>query len=128
MLHDETCVLDGAHFFVKANIEVPLRDADGKFVYTVWVSLAEVNFRRAVARWSDPLRTEESPYFGWIATRLPAYPDTLKVKAMVHTQAVGERPLAELEPTDHPLAVEQREGITMERVCRLAEMFLHAGA
>ncbi len=78
-------------------------------------------------RRSDPRRTEEPPYFGWIATSLSGYPDTLKFKAMVRTREVGERPLIELEPTEHPLAVEQREGITMERVQRLAEALLHAG-
>jgi hypothetical protein len=31
----------------------------------------------------------------------------------------------ELEPTDHPLAVEQREGITIQRVREFAELLLH---
>lgn len=30
-------------------------------------------------------------------------------------------PYIELEPTEHPLAMEQREGITMERVKQIAE-------
>jgi len=30
-----------------------------------------------------------------------------------------------LEPTDHPLAVEQRHGITMARVQEITEMILH---
>ena len=33
----------------------------------------------------------------------------------------------ELEPTDHPLAVEQREGITMERVKHIAHFVLGHG-
>ncbi len=44
---------------------------------------------------------------------------------MVQTQPVGMRPLVELETTDHPLAIEQREGITMDRVLELAERILH---
>ena len=40
---------------------------------------------------------------------------------MVHLRADGIRPYIELEPTDHPLAVEFREGITMERVQEIAE-------
>jgi hypothetical protein len=40
----------------------------------------------------------------------------LSLKTMVHTQPVGVRPSIELEPTDHPLAIEQREGITVARV------------
>ena len=33
--------------------------------------------------------------------------------------------MIELEPTDHPLAVEQREGITLARVIEFAERVLH---
>jgi hypothetical protein len=38
---------------------------------------------------------------------------------------LGIVPYIELEPTDHPLALEQREGITMERVKELAMLYLH---
>src|SRR5579862_5479566 len=38
---------------------------------------------------------------------------------------VGRRPRIELEPTDHPLAVEQRNGITWERVQQIAGLVLH---
>ena len=64
--------------------------------------------------------------FGWLSTHLPVYePSTVNLKTLVHTQPVGERPLLELEPTDHPLAVEQREGIDLARVQELAERLLH---
>jgi len=33
-------------------------------------------------------------------------------------------PLIELEPTDDPLAVEQRQGITIERAVQIAEFLL----
>jgi hypothetical protein len=44
---------------------------------------------------------------------------------MVHTQPIGSRPLIELEPTDHPLAIEQRQGITLARVQEIAGLLLH---
>jgi len=34
-------------------------------------------------------------------------------------QAARQRPFIELEPTDHPLAVEQRSGITFDRLLEL---------
>ncbi|SFF35346.1 hypothetical protein SAMN05421541_109131 [Actinoplanes philippinensis] len=40
---------------------------------------------------------------------------------------MGRRPLIELEPSDHPLAVEQRTGITLDRVRQIAETLLHPG-
>jgi len=46
--------------------------------------------------------------------------------SLVHTHPVGVRPEIELEPTEHPLAVEQREGITWERVDEIAAIMLHS--
>jgi hypothetical protein len=40
-------------------------------------------------------------------------------------QPVGLRPHVELEPTEHPLAVEHREGISIGRVQEFAERILH---
>ncbi len=62
-------------------------------------------------------------------TEIPVYPtQTLNLKTEVHTDHVGIRPHIVLEPTDHPLAVEQRVGITVARVRRIAEMVRHPGA
>jgi hypothetical protein len=91
------------------------------------VSLSRDSFTRALSLWTTPGREREQPYFGWMSTELPLYqPSTLSLKTRVHTQAVGQRPLIELEPTDHPLAVEQRTGITLARVQEIAETLLHA--
>ncbi|MFD9615564.1 DUF2199 domain-containing protein [Streptomyces sp. NPDC059083] len=49
----------------------------------------------------------------------------MNLKTKLHTQPIGDRPLVELEPTDHPLAVEQRTGITSARVQWIAEQILH---
>ena len=44
------------------------------------------------------------------------YPKTANLKTMVHWRDGGVRPFFELERPDHPLAVEQRTGITLDRV------------
>jgi len=49
----------------------------------------------------------------------------LQLRVRVYTQAVGTRPLIELEPTGRPLAVEQRTGIRLARVQEIAETLLH---
>lgn len=41
---------------------------------------------------------------------------TENLKTRVHLRDNGVRPYIELEPTNHPLAVEQRPGIAVERV------------
>ena len=38
---------------------------------------------------------------------------------MVHLRDDFQRPLVELEPTEHPLAVEQRDGMSVERAAEI---------
>nr|MDT0656399.1 DUF2199 domain-containing protein [Micromonospora sp. DSM 115978] len=126
VLEDETCIILAEHYFVRARLVIPVLDADEDFEWGVWVSLSGDNFRRALELWTTPGREQEPAYFGWLSTQLPAYPtETLNLKAEVHTDQVGTRPHVILEPTDHPLAVEQRTGITVERVRAIAELVLH---
>jgi hypothetical protein len=126
LLSSDQCVVRAEHYFVKGLIEIPVIGSDEVFSWGVWVSLSRDNFSRAADLWDTPGRESEKPYFGWLTTDLPLYsPTTLNLKAYVHTRPVGERPYVELEPTDHPLAVEQRTGITLDRVREIASAVLH---
>ncbi len=127
-LSDDLCVIDEEFFFIRARLLIPVHGGPHDFEWGVWVSLSEQNFRHAIERWNEPGREREAPSFGWLSTELPLYPSTLNLKSLVHTQPVGERPLVELEATDHPLAVEQREWITLQRVQDIAEQLLHSPA
>ena len=124
-LSSDQCVIDGEHYFVRGVLEIPIIDGDESFTWGVWVSLSEKNFERMSESWEMLGREREPPYFGWLSTALPCYPDTLNLKTHVHTRPVGERPSIELEPTEHPLAIEQRNGITMARVKEIAVCVLH---
>ncbi len=125
ILTGEQCEIDGQHFFVHGRICIPVHDGSDDFEWGVWVSLSARNYERMLDLWQTPGREAEPPYFGWLSSVLPGYPSTLNLKTMVHTRPVGERPTIELEPTDHPLAVEQRHGITLRRVQEIAELMLH---
>lgn len=126
-LGGENCEVDHQHFFVRGIIVLPVLDSNTDFAWGVWVSLSRTSYERTLDLWRHPGRESEPPYFGWLQTRLPYQPETVNLKTLVHTRPVGERPLIQLEPTDHPLAVEQREGITLARVHEIAEQMLHPG-
>lgn len=129
MLSSDQCIIEGRHYFLKGLIEIPVIDGKGTFSWGVWVSLSRDNFLRAREVWNTPGREVEKPYFGWLTTELGLYsPSTLNLKTNAHTRPVGQRPFIELEPTDHPLAVEQRSGITRDRVREIAEAVLHRKA
>ncbi|MFE5710305.1 DUF2199 domain-containing protein [Streptomyces sp. NPDC056501] len=90
------------------------------------LSLSRERCSRAADLWHRPGIEEEKPYFVWLITDLPVYsPTTLNLKTNVHTRPIGERPYVELEPTDRPLAVEQRTGITPDRVRQIAAAVFH---
>ncbi len=127
-LTSDLCEIDGQHFFIRGRLEIPILSSDRVFAWLVWSSLSEENFRRAQERWSTAGREQEAPYFGWLSSVLPGYPSTTNLKVLVHTRAVGERPWVELEATDHPLSVEQRDGITWERVHGILHSVSNDGA
>jgi len=123
----DQCIIDDEHFFILGRVEIPVIDSSELFAWLVWVSLSEHNFLRATELWGTEGRETELPYFGWLQTDLPCYSTTtLNLATNVHTRPVGERPFIELEPTDHPLSVEQRNGISLMRVQEIAEECLHA--
>ncbi len=126
-LEAELCVIHGEHFFIRGLVHIPVVDAEHDFEWGVWTSLSRDNFVRTLEIWDREGREAEEPMFGWLAVDLPTYePSTLSLKTMVHTRPLGLRPRVVLDPTDHPLAVEQREGITLARVQAIAEQLLHA--
>jgi hypothetical protein len=88
-------------------------------------SLSEANFLRASELWDRAEREQEPPYFGWLSTEIPGYPSTINLKTLVHTRPVGLRATIEIELTDHPLAKEQNQGITMARIQEIVQQLLH---
>ncbi|GAB7047069.1 DUF2199 domain-containing protein [Catenuloplanes indicus] len=129
VLDEELCVIQAEHYFVRARLIIPVHDAADDFEWGVWTTLSRPNFTRMVDMWETAGREAEPPYFGWLSTELPAYPvSTLNVKLMVHTGVLGERPHVLVEPTGHPLAVEQRDGITTARVREIASLVMHGDA
>jgi hypothetical protein len=126
-LTDDGCVLDldGRHYFARGQLEIPILGTNDHFTWSVWVSLSAESFERYAELFDDPLREPGESFFGWLCNALPEYPDTMFLKTGLHVRPYPSRPRVELEPTGHPLAVDQRSGIPRERAIALAERLLH---
>ena len=48
-LTSDQCVIDGQHFFLRGNLEIPILDSQEKLVWGVWVSVSEESFWRATS-------------------------------------------------------------------------------
>jgi hypothetical protein len=126
-LSEDACIIkdsDQVDYFIRVCLEVPIIAVEQPFVWGVWISLSEDNFRRYNETWDSPVETDE--YFGWLCTKLPFYPDTLGLKTLARPRPNGQRPTITLEPTDHPLSVDFREGVTIARAQEIAEQLAHS--
>lgn len=113
-LTTHTCIWKDEHYFVRGVLEAPLTDCEGGLSFGVWISLSRDSFFRYLPTFEDENdadRVDLPPMFGWLSNSLPGYPEMLNLKCSVYARAGGLRPLIELEATDHPLAIAQREGI-----------------
>ncbi len=127
-LDSDTCFIKTSteeHFFIRGCLDIPITGSDKIYTWGVWVSLSEKSMLEVCDNWENPERAQLGPYFGWFCTEIPTYPDTLFLKASVSQQPVGVRPRIELEPTDHPLAIHQRNGIDPEILKQKLLTLLH---
>jgi hypothetical protein len=119
-LSEDFCVLEGQHFFVRAVLELSILGSSGqRFGFGVWSTLSRENFLRYVTIFDSGEQDGLGPWFRWFCNRLKGYPDTLNLKCQVHPKSGRQRPRVLLESTPHPLAVEQRLGITLDRLLEL---------
>lgn len=125
LLNQDYCTIDDEFFFIRGCIEIPIVGSTNPSIWGVWSSLSKLNFEREIKLAEKQERIDEPPYFGWLSTRLKIYPDTLSLKCNVVSRVPGERPLIQLEPSDHPLSIDQHRGITSERLIEIAGQMEH---
>lgn len=123
-LSEDFCVLDGEQYFARCVLPLPLVGSDEHFGFGVWSSLSKASFDAYLEHFEDGGYPPGTQWFGWFSNRLKGYPDTLNLKCQVIPQSGRQRPLIELEATDHPLALDQHNGITLDR---LLEVFAANG-
>lgn len=123
-LGTDDCVVDETHFFVRGCLEVPIHGEDTPLTFSTWASLSPESYEVFADCFHLEKRSHIGPFFGWFSNSLPFYPETLNLKASIQLRDDGIRPLISLEPTDHPLSLEQKAGISMERAAELLSRLL----
>jgi hypothetical protein len=109
----ETCLLDGQRRFVRGLIELRLErsnlpDSAG---IGAWVEMAPTTFRDYQGAPTDG--STSSRFEGRLATDFKGFGDVTELPVYIVPQGGNARPL--IEPLDqaHPLAEQQRQGVTM---------------
>jgi hypothetical protein len=127
-LSEDFCVLNNEHFFVRCVLQLPILGAlNGEtFGFGVWSTLSRQNFALYLESFDEGLQDRAAgPWFGWFSNALKGYPDSFNLKCQIHPVRNRQRPWIELENTHHPLAIEQRDGISFDRVLDLLALNGH---
>ena len=115
-LDQEYCAIEGRDFFVRGIIFLPIIGTSEHFCWGVWGSLSRENFQTIFKFSEKSNRVELPPMFSWMSSQLAEYPETLGLKMSVRLSNPRSYPTFELERSDHPLAQEFYNGISVERV------------
>lgn len=127
-LTDDVCVIYDAEYYIRGCLEIPVTGSTQHFEWGVWVSVSRDSLIHMLDRWTAEIAEDEPPRFGWLTTWIKGYPEPHEIRCHVVLRSGALRPLIQLEPTDYPLAVEQHQGITLDRVKDIAATMLHRDA
>lgn len=122
LLTSDLCLIEGRDYFVRGVIQIPIHNNEQTFDWGVWVSQKKENFELYRDHFNDGVQI--GPFFGWLSTKIDYYSEeTLNLKTMAHFSSNGRRPLIVVEPTDHPLALDQRDGISLEEAWKIVHSY-----
>jgi hypothetical protein len=104
------------HFFVRCALVLPIKNGPERTLeFGVWSTLSRDNFMRYAETFNDADQSKLGPMFGWLSNEIAGdFAGAANLKCHIHPQDDRQRPIVELEPTNHPLALAQRDGITFE--------------
>jgi hypothetical protein len=115
------CVIDNYKYFIRGLVEIPILGLSEPLLWGIWASVWKEDFEEMDNHWHVQGREKLiGPYRGRLNNSLSEYPETLNLKCTIQVRPVGERPLFYIDEPDHPLAIEQRQGISLERVQQIA--------
>ena len=125
----DTCVIDDELFFIRTILEIPIIGSAEPFTWGVWVSQSQESFARYLASYDEDQSGDGS--FGWLAVTIPGYGELdasgcwTSLACDVAWGDIGQRPSVHLQAADHPLYIDQREGISWDRAIELARLAMH---
>ena len=121
-LTDDLCIVDNEYYFIRGVILIPIRDYPEPLVIGAWVSQKKENYDTYVNNIDS---ADIGPFFGWLSNEfLFGGESAAHLKTMVHFQGSSERPHIQLEPTEHPLAMAQTNGLSLDEAVDFVHPYL----
>jgi hypothetical protein len=110
------CVIDERVFVIRGVLPLPIKGSDQEFRWGTWAIAGEEDFKRYLELWDSPDADQEPPFLGKLTGGVYNYSDSDLLPVAVHLRSGNLRPIFKVISDEHPLGVDQREGVTMEYV------------
>ena len=127
-INGELCVVDDKKFYLYGSIEIDIHDHADSFMWGAWAEVDENFFFQYQSAFSDVKRTKIDPQNARLGTDIPFYPVTLDLPISVHIQPIGVRPLFLLAKGEHPLVMDQQQGVSVARIEAIKKWFASLSA
>ena len=133
-LTKDLCSIDNTSFYIRGTLKVPIIDSDESFVWGLWVKQSEESFHRYLDSYGRDQSGQHS--YGWLPADFytnrewrSRATDNGVLKTDVHWCSPGNHPEIEIfKSENHPLAQDQREGISWDRAVELTMNTMHPAA
>jgi len=120
--NSDLCTLDESRYFIRAMLSVPLQYADDHFGWGLWVEVDKAHHDLYVERYHQG--GDAIPAFsGTIANDIETYPGLIGEVVSIKPFDAHRPTLRFPEGAVHPLAREQREGLSLARHHEIAELY-----
>jgi hypothetical protein len=120
---NDLCAIKWSKYFVRALLPLRVSGRDEPYCIGIWVEVEQPTFSRVLELWSEPGQAGEEPFDARIANSIPILPHTLGLPVKLHLTGPTTRPRAYLGAQEHPLALEQSQGITAHRAHEYSALF-----
>lgn len=125
-ISSDICAIDRNRFFVRGLLPLRVKGRRKKYCIGVWSEISEEAFSRIYSRWHDPDQANEPRLSGSLANRLPLHRNSsLGLPVAIQLTGPKTRPEFYLEPTNHPLYLEQAKGIDGHRAVEYSDRRRH---
>ena len=125
-ISQDDCVIDRETYLVRGCLDLPIRGTSEPFRWLVWTVVSRQGHRFTMSPWRRLVRLRHQPYAAVLDTVLPYEPSSAGLAVEIRSAGPGYRPNVAVSDSTHPLAIEQRNGIALERAYELAGRMLHA--
>lgn len=119
----DLCIIRGERFFIRAVLPLPVKSRADPYRIGLWVEVAQSDFERVYELWDSEEQRSEPPIPAVVANDIPITPGALGHAAELRLVGPSFRPDVLLQPSSHPIYIEQRSEIDVHRIAEYTALF-----